>query len=155
MFHDTSEKHSPRPTNQHKCNLETIAGAVFGSTSGKSSCVPGDGGCDSMTYVHMISWIGQIQQRCFCRNARGALVNQCNWKIANFIVIMKLTVPILFMTRCNIPPTFTNLDCPSTYCLEVRASTNLKGIYELIVLSGAKSLSKKTCNIFGYCQGCV
>jgi len=43
------------PTNQHKCNLETIAGAVFGSTSGKSSGVPGDGGCDSMTYVHMIS----------------------------------------------------------------------------------------------------
>ena len=126
------------PTNQHKCNLETIAGAVFGSTSGKSSGVPGDRGCDSMTYVHVISWIGQIQQTCFRRNAKGSWksMQQKNCKVS-----MKLTVA--FFSWCSIPPTCTNLNCPSTYCLEVRATTNLKGIYELIVLSGRKSLSKK------------
>ena len=99
---------------------------------------------------HMFIWfpeLGKSNKHVFVDMQRGALANQSNCKIASCIVIMKLTAPILFMTRCNIPPTFTNLNCPSTYCLEVRATTNLKGNYELIVLSGGKRLSKKTYNI--------
>ena len=79
---------------------------------------------------HMFIWfpeLGKSNKHVFVEMQRGALGDQCNWKIANCIAIMKLTAPILFMTRCNIPPTFTNVNCPSTYCLEVRATTILKG----------------------------